>query len=156
MGKNQSKPIGKDADLRGWLDLDELYRHPEKHSDRCVSCEAAQVAVHAVDEIIDVMDDIKGQEELALVHTAAECFKTVLNHYHGAGMPAVDMWPMLVENLRLLISIDDYPLRKLDPSININPADQFPEANDGMVRVIMTADDVTAAMLEIQNRNAFM
>jgi hypothetical protein len=114
------------TDLRGMLDLDRLYWHPTDPEVRCPSCEAAVVGCAAVTAIIDDMDDMHGQEELALMHVCAESFREILNRYHDAGRSVAETWPVLVENLRLMIATDDYALRKLDPSIYINPADQLP------------------------------
>lgn len=116
--------IENDTDYRDVLDLDALLRHPETPAERCVSCEAFQVAETGFDAILDGVDATRGQRELALLHAAALCLRRVLESYHSAGISIQDQWPVLVEYVRLLLPSDDYPLRKLDPSINLNAAVQ--------------------------------
>lgn len=150
---NQKPPcadVTPETDLRGMLDLDRLYWHPTGADARCPTCEAAEVARGAVTAIIDEMDDRKGQEELALMHTCAESLREILNHYHHAGMPVTETWPILVENLRLLIATDEHPLRKLDPSIDINPADQLPAQVQGHPQTRLSAGAVCGIMSDLQ------
>jgi hypothetical protein len=145
--------IENDTDYRDVRDLDALFRHPETPAERCVSCEASQIAEIGFDAILEDVDATGGQEELALVHAAAMCLRRVLEGYHSAGISIQDQWPVLVEYVRLLLPSEDYPLRKLDPNINIRPAAQLSPFAAGERHGDMTSDEVTDAMLTVQGRS---
>jgi hypothetical protein len=81
------------------------------------------------------------------------CLRRVLEGYHSAGISIQDQWPVLVEYVRLLLPSEDYPLRKLDPNINIRPAAQLSPFAAGERHGDMTSDEVTDAMLTVQGRS---
>jgi hypothetical protein len=91
--------IENDTDYRDVLDLDALFRHPGTPAERCISCEAHQIAEIGFDAILEGVDATEGQRELALLHAAALCLRRVLESYHSAGISIQDQWPVLVEEL---------------------------------------------------------
>ena len=103
--------------------------------------------------ILEGVDATRGQQELALLHAAALCFRRLLEGYHSAGISIQDQWPVLVEYVRLLLPSSEYPLRKLDPKININPSDQLSSLAAGGRHGDMTSEEVANAMRAVQGRS---